>query len=179
MDNLSLRDWMSDSGVTKWIQALGIIDAPSRRAGIKTSLQFFQQEMPALPICRAKSFLAAMDLSRKVAPIVLHKGEKVIAFRNRAESEYKLFYTRPGASIYRSGINPHGRIAIQYSVLKITPALESHTTGVIDVWSIPAAFQHLSVAPLATDFGVMASGGGVQLVIPAAARNLAITRVGT
>ncbi len=174
---LSLSDWMSDKGVAKWIAALSVTDAPARRAGIKTSLQFFQSKMPGLPSAMALNFLLAMDLSRSVAVVTLQKGEKVIAFRNRTESEFKLFYTRPGASVHASGINPQGRIAVQYSVHNPTSALESYTTGAIDVWSVPAADQKLSIAPRASSYGVMASGGGIQLVIPDAARNLTITNV--
>lgn len=175
--DLNLRDWMSEAGVAKWVAALGVTDAPMRRAGIKTSLEFFQTRMPALPAAMALNFLLAMDLSRTVTSSTLHVGEKVIAFRSRTESEFKLFYTRSGASKHTSGINPHGRVAVQYSVHNPTPALESYTTGAIDVWSIPAQHQHTSIAVRAGSYGVMAAGGGIQLIIPDAARNLTITNV--
>ncbi len=175
--NLNLRDWMSDKGIAKWILALGVTDAPKRRAGIKTSLRFFQTGMPALPASMALNFLLAMDLSREVVSRQLRKGKKVIAFRNRTESEFKLFYTRTGASKHTSGINPHGRIAVQYTVHSPTPSLESYTTGAIDVWSVPAAHQQTTIALRAGSFGVMAAGGGIQLIIPDAARNLTITNV--
>ena len=174
---LSLRDWMSDKGVAKWISALSVTDAPLRRAGIKTSLQFFQARMPALPISMALNFLLAMDLSREVVARTLSKDEKVIAFRTRTESEFKLFYTRSGASKHTSGINPHGRIAVQYAVHNPTAALISYTTGAIDVWSVPAANQQSAIAPRALTYGVVVAGGGIQLIIPDAARNLTVTHV--
>ena len=168
---------MSSAGIAKWISELSVTDSAMRRAGIKTALQFFQTRMPTLPSPMALNFLNAMDLSRAVNDVMLRNGEKVIAFRKRSESEFKLFYTRSGASPHRSGINPHGRIAVQYSVHNATPALESYTTGAIDVWSVPAACQRTTVAPRAGSYGVMASGGGIQLIIPDAARNLTITNV--
>lgn len=175
--DLSLRDWMSAKGVSKWISELGVTDAPMRQAGVKTALRFFQTRMSTLPTSMALNFLLAMDLSRAVNDITLRKGEKIIAFRNRSESEFKLFYTRSGGSKHTSGINPHGRIAVQYTVHNATPALESHTTGAIDVWSFPAAYQRTTIAPRAGSYGVMAAGGGIQLIIPDAARNLTITSV--
>ncbi len=175
--NLSLNDWMSDQGLAKWITALGVTDAATRREGIRTSLRFFQTNMSTLPVSMALNFLSAMDLSRQVSSLTLSMGEKIIAFRNRHESEFKLFYTRSGASVHNSGVNPDGRIAVQYSVHNPTPALESYTTGAIDVWSIPAAYQQTTIAVRAGTYGVMAAGGGIQLIIPDAARNLTITHV--
>jgi len=157
--------------------ALSVTDAPQRRAGIKTALRFFQTKMPALPVPMALNFLLAMDLSRTVVDCMLPKQEKVIAFRSRTEAEFRLFYTRPGASKHASGINPHQRIAVQYTVHNPTAALESYTTGAIDVWSIPANNQKLAIAPRALTYGVMAVGGGIQLIIPDAARNLTVTNV--
>lgn len=177
VSNLSLNDWMSDAGLTKWLEALSVTDAPQRREGVKTALRFFQTRMATLPPAMALNFLAAMDLSRAVREVNLMINEKVIAFRNRSESEFKLFYTRSGASMHDSGINPHGRIAVQYSVHQPTTALESFTTGAIDVWSVAADYQRSTIAPRAGTYGVMAMGGGIQLIIPDAARNLTITHV--
>lgn len=177
VNGLSLRDGMSVEGVSKWIAALSVTDSPIRRAGVKTSLQFFQSKMPRLPTSMALNFLMAMDLSRVVNQLTLSKGEKIIAFRSRTEAEFKLFYARPGASKHTSGINPSGRIAVQYTVHHPTAALESYTTAAIDVWSIPAAYQRTTIAPKARSFGVMAAGGGIQLIIPDAARNLTVTNV--
>jgi hypothetical protein len=178
VNDLSLRDWMSDKSVSKWITKLSVTDAPMRRAGVKTALRFFQTRMPTLHPSRALDFLHAMDLSRPVNGITLRKDAKILAFRKPSESEFKLFYTRSGASKHTSGINPHGRIAVQYTVHNSTPALESYTTGVIDVWSIPAEIKHLTISIRADNVGVMAAGGGIQLMIPAAARSLTITNVG-
>ena len=159
--------------------ALSVTDAPMRRRGIRTALWFFQTHMSTLPPSMALNFLLAMDLSREVNDITLHKGEEIIAFRNRSESEFKLFYTRSGASKHSSGINPHGRIAVQYTVHNPTSALESYTTGAIDGRSVPAAYQRTTVAPRAGSFGVMVSGRGIQLIIPKAARHLTITNLGS
>lgn len=176
-NDLSLRDWMSKEGVSKWIGALSVTDAPVRRQGIEASLRFFQKHMPRLPASMALNFLAAMDLSRRVGEASLGKNDKVIAFRSRSEAEFKLFYTRSGASKHNSGINPHGRVAVQYVVHQPTTALESYTSGAIDVWSIPADYQRSAIAPRAGTYGVMVFGGGTQLIIPNAARNLTLTRV--
>jgi hypothetical protein len=176
--NLSLRDWMSPVGITKWIAALGIPDAPVRRAGVATALAFFASRMPMLPPEMALNFLLAMDLSRRVATPTLDVGTPVIAFRHRTEQEFKLFYTRPGASMHASGINPNGRIPVQYRVHARTRVLETFTTGAIDVWSVRDSGQSLSLAMRANTVGVMVSGSGVQLIIPDAARTLTLTHVG-
>ena len=175
--NLSLNDWMSDAGISKWIAELGVTDAPARREAVRTALQFFQTRMPTLPVTMAVNFLLAIDLSRPVREVILTPGEKVIAFRSRSESEFKLFYTRSGTSPHQSGINPAGRIAVQYVVAQPTRALETYTTGAIDVWSIPATGQATTVASRVNSTGVMAPGGGIQLLIPGAARTLTITHV--
>jgi hypothetical protein len=176
---LSLRDGMSAAGISKWIDALGVSDAPARRAGVTTALGFFASRMPMLPPDMALNFLLAMDLSHPVTTPTLAVGTPVIAFRHRAEQEFKLFYTRPGASMHASGINPNGRVPVQYRVHAPTRVLESFTTGAIDVWSVRDTGQALSLAVRANTVGVMASGGGIQLIIPDAARTLTLTRVGT
>jgi hypothetical protein len=127
----------------------------------------------------ALNFLAAMDLSRNVSAYLLSVGEKIVAFRNRSESEYKLFYARSGASPHSSGINPHNRIVVEYRVHSVTPVLESHTTGTVDVWSIPADYQTSTIAVRAGTYGVFAYGGGLQLIVPMAIQHLSITHVGS
>jgi hypothetical protein len=176
---LSLKDWMSPKGISKWIEALSITDAPVRRAGVKTALEFFDKRMLGLLPTMAWNFMASMDLSRAVSSVLLMPKERVIAFRTKTECEFKLFYTRPGATMYKSGINAHERIAVHYEVSAMTPALVSYTTGAIDVWTIPGPDQFRSLAIRANSTGVMTDGGGIQRIIPNAARTLELLRVGT
>lgn len=174
---LSFADWMSDKDLQKWVSALGITNAPVPRAGISTALRFFQSQMPMLPVSMALNFLSAMDLSRPVLERTLSMDEKVIAFRHPDESRFKLFYTRPGASKYNSGVNPEGRICVQYSVRNPTPVLESFTTGTVDVWSVLAPGQQATISVRAGKFGFMAMAGGIQLIIPNAVRDLVVTNI--
>ena len=171
---LSLRDWMTDAGVGKWFQELEAADAPLPHENVKTALRFFDQHMARLPPAMALNFLLAIDLSRPVRVVPLTSADHVIAFRTGHESPFKLFYTRAGASVHNSGVNPHGRTAVRFSVRSPCLALESHTTGAIDTWSIPAEYQRLTVAPRAGSFGHMAHGGGIQLIIPDSFRYLAV-----
>lgn len=162
-NNLSLRDWMSEAGVTKWILTTGVTNSHIPRSGVKSALRFFNSRMPALKPSMALNFLLAMDLSRNVNEVILPKGKRVIAFRKASEDVFKLFYTRPGESIHRCGINDEGRAAVHYTVINNTPALQSYTTGTVDVWSIPAT-DFISIRTNST--GRMVLGGGIQLIIP-------------
>ena len=164
--NLSLHDHFTDAGIAKWFEALGVVNAPTPRRNIRTALSFFSVHMPSLSTDMAANFLRAIDLSRSVATVTLTPADRVIAFRLGNESPFKLFYARSGASPHRSGINPAGRSIVRFRPRAAAPALESFTTGVIDVWTIPAENQPLTIAPRANTTGIMALGGGAQLIIP-------------
>jgi hypothetical protein len=164
--SLSLQDYRSDAGVTKWIAEVGVTDAPLPRRNLRTALAFFCQAMPALPASMAANFLRAMDLSRPVVERMLTPADRVVAFRVGNESPFKLFYTRAGASPHASGINPAGRSIVRFSVRTTARALESYTTGTLDVWTLPSEDQPLVFAPRANRSGVMVAGGGTQLIIP-------------
>jgi hypothetical protein len=164
--NLSLLDSRSDVGVSKWLKELGVTDAPLPRRNVRTALAFFSMCMPGLSPHMAANFLRAMDLSRPVSNLTLTPGERVIAFRVGNESPFKLFFTRRGASQHASGINPAGRSIVEFTVRALAPALQSYTTGTIDVWTVPGDHQPLSFAPRANKSGVMVAGGGIQLIIP-------------
>jgi hypothetical protein len=165
---LSLNDYLSPAGLAKWIQQIGVTDAPVPRQGVRVALEFFARQMPALPPQMALNFLRAMDLSRPVQSIALRIGEPLIAFRVGNESPFKLFYARPGASPHTSGINPAGRQIVRFKARVGAPALESFTTGAIDVWTIPGDAQPMTVAPRANSTGVMVAGGGSQIIVPRA-----------
>jgi hypothetical protein len=148
------------------VAQIGVTSAPVPRGNIRTALQFFARHMMRLPPDMALNFLRAMDLSRPVRSLTLAPSETVIAFRLGNESPFKLFYTRPGASKFTSGINPGGRSIVRFQVRAPAPALESYTTGAIDVWTVPAEGQPTTVAPRGNTTGVMALGGAIQLIIP-------------
>ena len=166
--SLSLNDYRSDAGITKWIEAVGVSDAPLPRKNIRTALSFFSQAMPALPTNMAAHFLRAMDLSKPVIDRVLTPADRVIAYRVGNESQFKLFYTRSGSSQYSSGINPAGRSIVRFEVRTTARALETYTSGTLDVWTLPASDQPIVVAPRTNKTGVMVAGGGTQLIIPRA-----------
>jgi hypothetical protein len=173
--NLSLQDHRSDAGVAKWVQALGVVNAPTPNRSIRTALAFFSEHMPTLSPDMAANFIRAMDVSRSVSRVTLTPADHVIAFRLGNESPFKLFYTRAGASPMRSGINAAGRTIVRFRPRVPAPALESFTTGTIDVWTVRADDQPLTVAPRANTAGVMVAGGGVQLIIPRSYAVLEVT----
>jgi hypothetical protein len=164
--NLSLRDHQSDAGVGKWIGEVGVTDAPMTRRNIRTALAFFATCMPSLSPQMAANFLRAMDLSRAVSALTLKPGDPLVAFRVGNESPFKLFFTRSGSSAHSSGLNPVGRSIARFKVRTHARALESYTTGTIDVWTLPGDHQPLTVAPRANTTGVMVAGGGIQLIVP-------------
>jgi hypothetical protein len=172
--SLSLEDYRSDVGIGKWIAEVGVTDAPVPRRNLRTALAFFRQTMPALGAPMAANFLRAMDLSRPVLDRMLAPADRVVAFRVGNESPFKLFYTRGGASPFASGINPHGRGIVRFEVRGNARALESYTTGTLDVWTIPSEDQPLVFAARANRSGVMVAGGGTQLIIP---RSFAVLQV--
>jgi hypothetical protein len=165
---LSLDDYRSDAGITKWIEAAAVSDAPVPRKNVRLALSFFSQAMPTLPTDMAANFLRAIDLSRPVHDRLLTPADRVIAYRVGNESPFKLFYTRAGASPFNSGINPAGRSIVKFEVRSTARALESYTSGTLDVWTLPASDQLLSFSPRANRSGVMVAGGGTQLIIPRA-----------
>jgi hypothetical protein len=167
--SLSIKDYRSEAGLKKWASALGVPESPVRRRAIATSLKFFDSKMPSLPVDLAEDFLRATDTSRNVQMIQLRPKERVIAFRKAGEAEFKLFYTRPGNSKHSSGLNPRGRSAVHFQVRTSCSALESYTTGAIDTWSYPSS---MCLAVRKNSTGYMASGGGLQLIIPGAHRFL-------
>jgi hypothetical protein len=171
--NLSSSDYRSDVGISKWIAEVGVSDAPIPRKNLRTALAFFSHHMPALGCAMAANFLRAMDLSRPVSDRLLTPADRVIAFRVGNESPFKLFHTRAGASPYSSGINPAGRSIVRFEVRGTARALESYTSGTLDVWTIPSDDQPLTFSPRANRSGVMVSGGGTQLIIP---RSYAVLR---
>jgi hypothetical protein len=164
---LSINDYLSEAGIDKWVAQLGCTNAPVPRQNIKTTLAFFAREMPGLPIPDALGFLAAMDLSKRVAEVILRPGERLLGFRTATESPFKLFFARRGASPHTSGINPEGRGPVSFVVRTPVRALESFTGGAKDTWTRMAPGQGVTFAPRAKNpFGVMAAGGGGQLIIP-------------
>lgn len=168
MTTLSLHDHLSERGLGKWLAPLGVTPAPMPRTNVRTALAFFARHMPTLPAPLAFEFLRAMDLSRPVRALTLHPPDGLIAFRTGSESPFKLFYARRGASQFDSGINPAGRSVVRFRVRAAAPALESYTTGAIDVWTIPAEGDPRTIAPRVNSSGYMAMGGGLQLIVPRA-----------
>jgi hypothetical protein len=168
---LSLQDYRSDAGIEKWIAELGRTNAPVPRQNIATALAFFARAMPRLSVADAVAFLAAMDLSKRVHEVTLPRGERLLAFRSGTESPFKLFFARRGASMHTSGINSASRGVVHFVVREPVTVLESFTTSAIDTWTRPSPGQVASLAPRAKkwfgrEFGVMAAGGGGQLIIP-------------
>lgn len=168
---LSINDFLSETGIGKWVAELGCTDAPIPRRNIRAALAFFAREMPRLSVADAAAFIAAMDLSKPVREVTLQIGERVIGFRTETESPFKLFFARRGASAHASGINTATRGPVHFVVRTVVRALESHTTGTKDSWTKIEPAQRVGMTPRARkwfgqEFGVMVMGGGGQLIIP-------------
>jgi hypothetical protein len=171
LPSLSLNDYLSVAGLEKWLAELSVPDAPERRANLTRALRFLAHRMRSLPIGDAVLFLAAMDLSRHVGETLLPKGTRLVAFRTPTESPFKLFFAREGTAADDCGINTAGRQPIHYVVRTPAWALESFSSGVIDVWSPHDASMARYTSPRAArwssrDLGVLAVGGAAQLIIP-------------
>ncbi len=162
---LSIADHLSEAGLDKWMRELGIT-APVPRQNVKTSLTFFHEQMPTLPPAMALAFLRAMDLSKPVKRVLLQAKERIIGFRGGHESPFKLFFTRRGQSVHQSGVNTAGRKVVHFVVRNPIWVLESYTTAAIDTWTPRQTGQSLTIAPRLNTTGVMAMGGGLQLIIP-------------
>ena len=131
--------------------------------------------MPALPVLDALSFLMAMDLSREVRPVWLHRGDRIIGFRKPTQSPFALFFTRRGNSAHKSGIDTETREVVHFDVRTSVEALESYTTAANDFWTrAPTrSASEGTVTPRgllyfgsAFSTGILAAGGGLQLIIP-------------
>ena len=149
---LSFDDYRSEIGIKAWVAAARVSDAPRTRHGISEALKFFQANMRALSPERALDFLRCMDLSRPVARVTLLPGERIIGYRGPAESQFKLFFSRPGRSAQNLGVNPTDRRFVAFNVRAPTSALESIASPAKDTWSQPREY--------------MANGGATQLLLP-------------
>lgn len=176
---LSIDDWRSERRFSRWFAALGATNAilPQRRLSI--ALRFFQLHMPGISVEDAFCFCKAIDLSRPTNSVILTPSDNIIAFRLPGECEFKLFYTRAGQSRFTSGINPSNRRCVRYLVMNPAVALESYTASAVDTWTrrLPGEVPTTVAGHLMT-LGYMATGGGLQLLIPNAARHLTISRIG-
>lgn len=171
--SLSLTDHLAESGLDKWTHELGI-RAPVPRQNVKTSLAFFHEQMPTLPPAMALAFLRAMDLSKPVKRVLLQAKDRIIGFRGGNESPFKLFFTRRGQSVQQSGVNTDGRKVVHFVVRTPIWVLESHTTAAIDTWTARQPGQTSTIAPRLNTTGVMAMGGGLQLIIPESYRHMLV-----
>lgn len=176
MNNLSLSDHRSAVGTIRWLTTLSIPDAPMRRKGLVEALRFFEQHMPRLAPGDAMHLILAMDLSRPVRALMLQKGETLIAARTGSESQFKLFFTRPGRSAQQSGINSDDRRTVRFQVRTPCAALESTTTSTLDSWTPNRSGQATYAAVRARTLGVMVAGGNVQLIVPNSAANLLVSQ---
>lgn len=149
---------------TKWLSEIGVSDAPLCRAGLATALKFFDSQMPSLPRETRLSFLKAMDLHKPVKLTVLAPPAIVAAWRKDDEDPLKLFYTKGGTSVHALGVDPSGRSFVRFRVLHTVPVLESITSG----FRVKGKADLNGIEPPP----YVASGGGIQYVIPNASQHL-------
>lgn len=158
---LSFRDAGDEAKLAAWAVAVGVVDAPVPRRGISEALRFFRRHMPTLPPSMAVAFLRATDLSKPVRCVRVMPGEVLIGYRSWTESQFKLFFTRPGRSAWNAGLNPTGRRYVRFQVRVPFEALESFAGPAKDTWSMPGR-EYLAL------------GGATQLIVPHSQRRLLI-----
>jgi hypothetical protein len=163
---LSLQDHFSERGIAKWIEALGVVDAPVPQQGVREALRYLSMHMMHLPPEMALNFLRATDLSKPVRSVLLTVGETLVAYRTQSESPYKTFFTRAGRVATSGGINDAGRGLVRFRVRAPIWVLESVAAAAIDTWTPRAPGQPLALAPRANSTGYMAHGGALQLLVP-------------
>ena len=157
-----MTEFLTGKGYEKWFAELGVTDAPVTRRGLATTLKFFHDQMPSLPRKSQLSYLKGIDLHQLVEEVTLEAGCVVSAYRKHNEDPFKTFYTRPGNSVHRLGVNPEpGGVArghVRYRVKSPVVALESKCAPAWDTWSDdrPEHLRHYYEA----------SGRGAQLIIP-------------
>ena len=157
-----MTDFLGGRGYEKWFAELGVTDAPHTRKGLATTLQFFHDHMPSLRRKDQLAFLKGVDLHQPVEKVRLVPGDVVTAYRKHNEDPFKTFYTKPGNSVHRLGVNPEpggtARGHARYRVKADAVALESKCAAAWDTWSDdrPEHLRHYYEA----------SGGGAQLIIP-------------
>lgn len=175
-NSLAYSQRPDDALIARWVDALNVNDAPARRNGISEAITFFHQHMPTLPTSEAVSFLRCMDLSKLVTTIRLRPGEILVAYRSLNQNPLRLFYTQKGYAPQHLGLNLSGKVRKVFRVTTSMPALQSYATAAIDSWSRVEPGQDVVINPrsneLNTEFGVVTSGGGLQLMCPYAHMNL-------
>lgn len=171
----------NDPLIDPWIKKLSINDAPLRRQGIATSLNFFIQHFGGMNVDTAASYLRCMDLSKRVSVRRLRPGDIVVAYRFVIQPPGR-FYTLKGYAPRELGVNLTGRVKRVFQVEASVPALESTTSSAIDNWTTPAPGQDVKLvfsahtrnkeklsenpdAKLENEVGVHCGGGGLQLLI--------------
>ena len=147
----------------RWLHDLSVTDAPLTRQGLATALDFFRVRMPSLDRAMQLAFLEGMDLHRPVSQLLLAPGEVIAAFRKGTESPFHLFYTKAGTSVHALGVNPSARGFRRFRVRRAVTVLESRCASARDTWTEP-------------DHHYIASGGGLQLIVPDAANVLEVTQ---
>ena len=151
--------FLSGGGYEKWLGRLGVSDAPLTRRGLATALMYFHCYLPSLSRDLQLSFLKGMDLHKTVRVITLDPPTVIAAFRKLHEYPFRLFYTKAGVSIADLGLNPRGRYFARFRLKSRVNVLESRCASAVDTWT-DASHPYV------------ASGGGIQYVIPESCRCL-------
>lgn len=188
--HLSFNDYLSASGVNKWLAALGASNAPVPRQNVWNALHFFCGHMPGISIQQALSYISAMDLSVRVEAVTLTTGTRLLAFRRKGAGEFGEFYTQRGASIGRLGTDSEDRSAVSFIVRTEVRALKSVAGPANATWNTASlrARESLTFSPRAfvssdrtqptAGMGVLAYGGATQFLIPNSHRYLEIEQRG-
>jgi hypothetical protein len=137
----SRKDYLSDAGVSKWIEEIGGTNAPILRSNITTALRFFDSEMPQLSSSR-----------NRVAVQTFLRAPRTISAQLRNQ------YCDARAGAFRGPL-ARGRARIIHHHRRHRYLDATATGPAIDRQS---ACQEV----VGKEFGVMAMAGGAQLIVP-------------
>ncbi|MCC5846438.1 MAG: hypothetical protein JJU05_19480, partial [Verrucomicrobia bacterium] len=99
---------------------------------------------------RINSHIRGIDFTRPVSVATIRPGEIYV---NHTAGGLGNYFAEIGTPVNTLGINPAGRVPVQYSPRINTSALRSTAASVLDTWSVPSQpFE--------------ATGGGIQFFIP-------------
>lgn len=159
----------------EWLIALTKPKAPPLvRERLEVVLTYLKDKMPSKPLESIEGYIKGIDLAKPVARVTLAAGDQIVMYGN--PNKPGLFYTKPGTSMNRLGINPEGRSFVRYRLKNSIETLEARAAAFNDTWTKPGKnpLFHQDGSPMilpsgkqaVADAKYMADGGGVQYMIP-------------
>jgi hypothetical protein len=183
--------------VEEWLSVLGRpMEPPLVRARLESALTFFRSRIPMKATEDIEGMLKGIDFSKPVSETTLDPGTEIVTYAKRVDArapgDYRLgeYYTKPGSSTNRLGINdgktvgldgkpiedPNTRHFVRLRINQQMTVLESRASEINDTWTVRGTRPLLKAdntpvldkqgKPVEVPMKWSAGGGGVQYVIP-------------